>query len=152
MKRTVIIVLAISFVASITIVYFKVVAPWKKSVQPSAVYERCADRKDVEATFVVKMRFDDTVAINVTVVHAVSDEGWKWMCDSLVPVPESIMVNEGKDVVISYLSAPDNLMRNVKYSEDSVCDLVVVKVKKREIYMFHDYKPEYRKSIEKTQY
>ncbi|MBQ8703277.1 MAG: hypothetical protein IJ524_02750 [Bacteroidales bacterium] len=47
----------------------------------SVLYERCKDVPGVRAGFIKDYPLNDSLTVRVTIVEALTDEGWEWMLD-----------------------------------------------------------------------
>ena len=146
MNRIAIAALVTALVGATIGVYVKQHPPTHQVNPICGLYNQCAGHDGIEAVFVRDMRFGDTVSIDVTTVRAITDAGWKWMCDSLHLVP-AVIENIGKDIEISHLSPSCQPEKTTKYREGEPCDLVVVNVEKRKLYVFHNYRADIRQQI-----
>lgn len=146
MNRIAIAALVTALVGATIGVYAKQHPPTHDVNPICGLYNQCAGHDGMEAVFVKDMQIGDTVSLDVTIVSATTDAGWKWMCDSLHLVP-AVFKDIGKDIEISHLSPPCHPEKTIKYTEGEPCDLVVVSVENRKVYVFHNYRTDIRQQI-----
>ncbi len=53
------------------------------------LYNKYAHRKDVKVACVTNFALNDTTSTNVTVIEAIGDAGWQWMCTEFAISPLS---------------------------------------------------------------
>lgn len=146
MNKICIIALLISMLGSATGVFIKQHPVGHKAAPVCEIYNRCAAQPGVEATFVEAMRFNDSVILDLTTIAATSDEGWEWMCDSLQLVPHFLR-STVQNFEITHLAPACNPETTTPLVEGEPCDLVVVSNARRKIFIFHDYRPSYRRAL-----
>lgn len=108
------------------------------------LYKRYANRTDIRVASVTNFELDSAITADVTLLEAVDDEGWEWMCKEFSlsqPSPEQQQqMNEGWDVVMFAQRSRQNpalpaAVENERIDHSSSC-YVGVSYLSRTIYIF----------------
>jgi len=109
--------------------------------EASAVYMRYSGCPGIEADFVKQLQVNDSIRVDATVLHAVTDSAWTQLCNefNMPELPEPLLrsVRTGKNLIIARQSprnAPEKSLDNEGKDERVV---VTMSPLSHEICVFH---------------
>ena len=74
------------------------------SMAQTDLYKRYADRTDIRVASVTNFTLDSGITADVTLLEAVDDEGWQWLCSTFSlatpTVEQQQQLNDGWDVAM----------------------------------------------------
>ena len=112
---------------------------WPRTVpfdQCGEIYQKYADREDIDVTFVKDYKVNDTVFVDVTMVEAKDSAAWALLCvdfDVLI-IPEEYRELFTNNNAFNIKRIPDNNSKG--HDNDSTC-IMVASYKKQELCFFH---------------
>ena len=124
-------------VVCVTVALLRVVPRTVPYEQCSEVYRKYAGVEGVRASFVKDFWLNDSVAVDVTLLEADSDEGWERLIDDFKIIPydkeDSALVNPNA-ITLLYVKKDDSIIG--KGGNDESNDMLMVSQHKRTVSFF----------------
>lgn len=136
MKRYWIATLIVAALATVVAVSAKLWLGHQGGEGPGELYKRCVERTDLETIYVEDLRVDDSTTVSTTIVSALSDEGWEWMCREF-RIPAFIAHSDNPTMTVSYCAVYQHPEQVFDPDCDDRRDLVVFSIGRRMLHAYH---------------